>query len=107
MSDEEAAPAGIAGAAGDAEAAAGDAAPAESHSLLDHLFRLVTLNKDKVILGFANATCDVIATNYLTSGKYPTDDNYFAAIRKKIVEGLLDYPSAAELATAKKALLAA
>ena len=64
MSDEEAAPAGIAGAAGDAEAAAGDAAPAGSHSLLDHLFRLVTLNKDKVILGFANATCDVIATNY-------------------------------------------
>ena len=75
MSDEEEAPAGVAAEAGDAEAAAGDAAPAGSHSLLDHLFLRVTQNKDKVILGFANATCDVIAANYLTSGKYPTDDN--------------------------------
>ena len=66
MSDEEEATAGVAAAAGDAEAAAGDAAPAGSHSLLDHLFLRVTQNKDKVILGFANATCDVIAANYLT-----------------------------------------
>ena len=51
MSDEEEAPAGVAAAAGDAEAAAGDAAPAGSHSLLDHLFLRVTQNKDKVILG--------------------------------------------------------
>ena len=74
---------------------------------MDHLFQRIGQHKEKVILGFAYATCDVIATNYLTSGTYPVGDNYFAAIRQKIVESLLDYPSAEELATAKTALLAA
>ena len=112
MAEEEDTPAagGVAAAAAVAEPAAeaaGGAAPAGSHSLLNHLFQRVNLNKNKVIHGFAHAMCDVIATNYLTSGEYPTKDNYFAAIRMRIVESLLDYPSAAELATAKAALQAA
>ena len=74
---------------------------------MDHLFQRIGQHKEKVVLGFAYATCDVIATNYLTSGTYPIGDNYFAAIRQKIVESLLDYPSAEELASAKTALLAA
>ena len=74
MAEEENAPAagGVAAAAAVADPAAeaaGGAAPAGSHSLLNHLFQRVNLNKDKVIHGFANAMCDVIATNYLTSGK--------------------------------------
>ena len=73
------------------EAAAADAVPEEeaaegaapAGSLMDHLFQRIGQHKEKVILGFAYATCDVIATNYLTSGTYPIGDNYFAAIRRR------------------------
>ena len=39
--------------AGSEEEAAEGAAPAGSHSLMDHLFQRINLHKDKVTLGFA------------------------------------------------------
>ena len=42
---------------------------------MDHLFQRVAQDKDKVIAGFANAMCEVIASNHLTSGVYPAGDS--------------------------------
>ena len=44
---------------GSEEEVAEGAAPAGTHSLMDHLFQRIGQHKEKVILGFAYATCDV------------------------------------------------